>query len=66
MIPNEKLMSVAPNTELLTALQIMDEAGVAQVPVNENGQMSGILSREQILRYISLSHSLGLMKASEK
>lgn len=66
MIPNEKLISVAPNTELLTALQIMDEAGVAQVPVNENGQMIGILSREQILRYISLSHSLGLMKALEK
>ena len=66
MITNEKLISVAPNTELLTALQIMDEAGVAQVPVNENGQMIGILSREQILRYISLSHSLGLMKASEK
>jgi predicted transcriptional regulator len=66
MIPNEKLISVAPNTELLTALQIMDQAGVAQVPVNENGQMIGILSREQILRYISLSHSLGLMKALEK
>ena len=38
MIPNEKLISVAPNTELLTALQIRDEAGVEQVPVNENGQ----------------------------
>ena len=66
MIPNENLVSVAPNTELLTALQMMDEAGVAQVPVIGNGQIIGILSREQILRYISLRHSLGLMKALEK
>ena len=66
MIPNENLVNVAPRTELLTALQMMDEAGVAQVPVVENGQIIGILSREQILRYISLRHSLGLMKALEK
>ena len=66
MIPNENLVNVAPRTELLTALQMMDEAGVAQVPVVEKGQIIGILSREQILRYISLRHSLGLMKALEK
>ena len=66
MIPNENLVNVAPNTELLTALQMMDEAGVAQVPVVEKGQIIGILSREQILHYISLRHSLGLMKALEK
>ena len=39
-IQDEKLISLAPNTELPTALQIMDEAGVAEVPVNENGQIN--------------------------
>ena len=46
---------------------MMDEADVAQVfPVVEKGRIIGILSREQILHYISLRHSLGLMKALEK
>lgn len=66
MIPNEKLITVAVNSQLLTALQTMDEAEIAQVAVVENNRLTGILSREQILRYISLRQSLGLMKTHEQ
>ena len=47
MIPEEHMVTVHPDTELLDALRDMDSANVAQVPVIENETVSGILSREQ-------------------
>jgi predicted transcriptional regulator len=36
----------------LTALQTMDDANVAQLPVLEDNVLVGILTREQILHYL--------------
>jgi predicted transcriptional regulator len=60
MVPWERLVGVHPNTELLTALQTMDDANVAQVPVMEGHQVVGLLSREQVLHYIRVRAELGM------
>jgi CBS domain-containing protein len=60
MVPFEHLAHVAPDTELMEALQMMDSANVNQVPVVEEGSVVGTLSREQVLHYIRLRAELGV------
>lgn len=52
MVNFKQLAKVRPSTELLNALQMMDDANVAQLPVLEGDSLVGILSREQILHYL--------------
>ncbi len=60
MVPWERLIRVEPATPLLRALQIMDDASVSQVPVVSAGRLVGMLSREQVLRYIRTRAELGI------
>jgi Zn-dependent protease len=60
MVPWTRLTRVNPNMELQTALQTMDDANVAQVPVVEDDHIVGVLSREHVLRYIRARAELGL------
>lgn len=60
MVPLKRLTQVQPNLELLSALQIMDKANVAQVPVIEGDSLVGLLSREQVLHYIRTRAELGI------
>ncbi|MDD2695876.1 MAG: site-2 protease family protein [Anaerolineales bacterium] len=60
MVPLQRLVQVTPQTELLSALQTMDSADVAQVPVMEGEELVGMLSREQILRYLRTRAELGI------
>jgi Zn-dependent protease len=60
MVPWERLAHVTPKTELLTALQTMDDANVNQVPVVENKEMVGMLAREQVLHYLRARAELGM------
>lgn len=60
MAPWERLVRVQPNTELLVALQAMDDANVAQVPVVDGETIVGVLSREQVLHYIRIRAELGM------
>lgn len=60
MVPLDKLITVEPQTELMIALQRMDEANVAQLPVIEAGQVVGMLSREEVLHYLRLRAALGV------
>jgi Zn-dependent protease len=60
MVPLERLTRVRPNTELLAALQTMDDANVAQVPVMDGDRLVGMLSREQVLHYIRARAELGV------
>jgi Zn-dependent protease/CBS domain-containing protein len=60
MVPFERLARVAPDTELMEALQMMDSANVNQVPVVEGDEVIGTLSREQVLHYIRLRAELGI------
>jgi len=60
MKPWVNVVYVTPETELLTALQKMDDARVAQVPVVKGGELVGLLAREHVLHYIRLRSELGL------
>jgi Zn-dependent protease len=60
MAPWERLVKVQPDTELLAALQAMDDANVAQVPVVDGETIVGMLSREQVLHYIRIRAELGM------
>jgi Zn-dependent protease/CBS domain-containing protein len=60
MVPFGRLARVAPDTELMQALQMMDNINVNQLPVVEEENIVGTLSREQVLRYIRLRAELGI------
>ncbi|MCL7452018.1 MAG: site-2 protease family protein [Anaerolineae bacterium] len=60
MKPWAHTVRVQPDTPLMAALQAMDDANVNQVPVVQNDEMVGMLSREQLLRYVRARAELGL------
>jgi CBS domain-containing protein len=60
MVPFERLARVAPDIELMEALQMMDSANVNQLPVVEGEDIVGTLSREQVLHYVRLRAELGV------
>jgi Zn-dependent protease len=59
MIPRKMFIAVEPDTELLEALKKMDDANVNQIPVMENDEVIGILTRQEIVHYIRLRSELG-------
>lgn len=60
MVPLSRLARVEPTTPLLAALQTMDDADVAQVPVMQEDEVVGTLSREQVVHYVRLRAELGI------
>ncbi len=60
MIPRKDFIAVKPEMQLLDALRIMDDANVAQVPVMVENEVTGILTREEIMHYIRLRADIGL------
>ena len=60
LIPLEKLHVVSPEQDLNDVLPLMTGRDVNQLPVVENGQLVGILSRDAIIRYLEVQRSLGL------
>lgn len=60
MVPFDRLLRVDPQTDLITALKMMDDAQVNQIPVTVGDEILGLLSREQILRYVRTRAELGM------
>jgi Zn-dependent protease/CBS domain-containing protein len=60
MTPVEQVVTVAPETDLLTALEKMDDADVAQMPGLAAGELVGMIGREQVLHYVRVRGELGL------
>ncbi|HSL52488.1 MAG TPA: site-2 protease family protein [Candidatus Deferrimicrobiaceae bacterium] len=60
MTPAEKVTAVEPKENLLAALEKMDDANVAQMPVLASGELVGMIGREQILHYIRVRGELGV------
>ena len=60
MTPVEKVTAVGPKADLLTTLETMDDADVAQMPVVEAGELLGMIAREQVLHYIRVRAELGV------
>jgi predicted transcriptional regulator len=59
MIPLDKLKRITPDKELWTALEEMDRDGVNQLPVMTDGQVIGMLSREDIVTFLRTLQELG-------
>lgn len=58
MTPWSRLTLVTPDTELLTALRLMDDSQVSQLPVMQGDQACGLLTREEVLHYVRLRMEL--------
>lgn len=58
MIPLEKLNTTEPDAILWSAFEKMGRDGVNELPVLEGGQVVGVLSREDVVHYLSLLQSL--------
>jgi Zn-dependent protease len=52
MLPVGRLKQINPDTELWMAMEAMDRDGVNQLPVMMNGQIQGMLTREDVISYL--------------
>jgi len=59
MLPIEEVVSASPDEEVLLLLQRMDERNIHQLPVLEDGQLIGLITREHLLRFIRTRAELG-------
>jgi Zn-dependent protease len=59
MLPLQKLKRLSPDGELWAALQQMDRDGVNQLPVISDGQVVGMLSREDVITFLRTLQELG-------
>lgn len=58
MVPLEQLKRIKPEAELWTALEEMAHDGVNQLPVMRDGQIVGMLSRENIITFLGTLHAM--------
>ena len=54
MVPRNRFVSVRPEMEVLDALRFMDESHVSQVPVMDDDDLIGVLTQEDVMRYLRL------------
>jgi CBS domain-containing protein len=52
MIPIPQLKQVGPDTEIWQAIEEMDRDGVNQLPVMQDGQIQGMLTREDVISFL--------------
>lgn len=60
MVPYQRLVVARPAEDAWTVLQRMDGRNVNQVPVEEEGRLLGLVSRENLLRYVRTRAELGM------
>ena len=58
MRPLEQLRTVTPETDVSEALEIIGRDGINQLPALANGRLEGMISRDQILRYLLIRAEL--------
>ena len=58
MRPLEQLRTVTPETAVSEALEIIRRDDINQLPAFENGRLEGMISRDQILRYLLIRAEL--------
>ncbi len=58
MRPIGDIRSVAPETPLANALELMSREDLNQLPVVSNGHLEGVLSRAQVLSYLQTNSEL--------
>jgi Zn-dependent protease/predicted transcriptional regulator len=60
MRPLEKLRTVTPETPVSEALEIIGREDINQLPAIANGRLEGMISRDQILRYLMTRAELNM------
>jgi Zn-dependent protease/CBS domain-containing protein len=60
MTPFENLKLVRPDTDLSSVLRILAEDGINQVPVVQDHNVVGMISRDNILSFVDIRSSLGM------
>ncbi len=60
MTPRDELASVSPDTDGSDILKSLAARDINQVPVIEDGRVTGIICRTELLRYIQLKRELGV------
>jgi Zn-dependent protease len=58
MTPFDRLITVTPDTSLNVALQAMSDKDIHQIPVVNHGALVGLLTRNDVIRFIQLSNDL--------
>jgi Zn-dependent protease len=59
MVPLAQVKTTTPKAELWSALEQMSRTGVNQLPVMSDGQIVGMLTREDLLTFLQKLHELG-------
>lgn len=60
MTPLQSLESVDPQTDLVTAMRLMESQQLDLLPVMENGQVVGVVTQEDILKTVEVRRRLKL------
>jgi len=60
MMPFENLRWVKPDQDLSTVLGMLTEGDINQVPVVENKNIVGMVSRDNLLSFVSVRGELGM------
>lgn len=58
MTPLEKLRTASPDEDLYSAMRTISDSSLNQLPVIEDGRVIGMLTRENLLSFISIRQSL--------
>jgi predicted transcriptional regulator len=58
MVPISRMTTVQPDIELIAALRIMDNLNLVQMAVMVEGKLIGVLTREQVSRYLRMRAEL--------
>jgi Zn-dependent protease/CBS domain-containing protein len=60
MTPFDKLKCVRPDDDLSSAMRLMNVEGITQVPVVEDGNIVGMVTRDRLLNFIDTRAKLGI------
>lgn len=60
MVPVDRLKAVAADLPAAEVVELMDREDLNQLPVMENGQVIGMVSRDNVLRFIRTRAELGM------
>jgi CBS domain-containing protein len=52
MIPTQEMKQINPQTGIWDAMEALDKNGVNQLPVTVDGQVQGILSRDDVISFL--------------
>jgi predicted transcriptional regulator len=66
MLPLEESKRVGSDTGLSKAVELMDRDGVNQLPVMADGQVVGMLTREDVISFLRTLQELGPWQAQDR